>query len=310
MNYTVWKPFILHIIRKLWRGKVNTEDKHVLVIGLGEIGYNTAEYITSRGLNVDGYDINENAVERALYHEVIRKKATTLKGYDCYVICISTHKPDNMALPYLDGIFKIAQQLSFEGKSGTLVGIESTISKGTSASVANILGHRLHVAHIPHRYYAKEPVDHGVKQLRVLGGCRPCCVEHAKHFYEYILDIPVHIVNSVEVAELSKIIENSYRFLEISFAEEMKLVCDRLEIDFHELREAINTKWNIEILEALDGIGGHCLPKDSQMFLNLSKSVIETSIIDNAKAIDQLYTNNIHQNVTSNKLLSKEVENR
>ncbi|HEX2615696.1 MAG TPA: NAD(P)-binding domain-containing protein, partial [Nitrososphaera sp.] len=91
--------------------------KKVLIIGLGQIGYSNAEYMTVRGLAVDGYDISDKAVERAIADEVIRKKATSFAGYDYYIICISTHRPDDMFEPYLDGLFEITKKLSYEAKA-------------------------------------------------------------------------------------------------------------------------------------------------------------------------------------------------
>lgn len=263
--------------------------KKVLVVGLGQIGYSNAEYMTMRGLTVDGYDISGKAIERAISDGVVRKKASSFAGYDYYIICISTHQPDDMFMPYLDGLFEITKKIAEEGKTGALVGIDSTVTRGTSLKIAKMLRHRLHVAHVPHRFYINEKYDHGVRQTRVLGGCDMCCIEKAKQFYGEILDIPVHIVNSVEVAELCKIIENSYRFIEIAFAEELRMFCDRSGISFNELRGAINTKWNVKVLEAREGVGGHCLPKDSQMFLNLLKNVLDISIIEAAKKVDERY---------------------
>lgn len=263
--------------------------KKVLVIGLGQIGYNNAEYMTSKGLTVDGYDVSDNAINRAIASGVIRWKAQDFTNYDYYIVCISTHRPEDMFVPYLDGLYSIAKRLSFEGKAGALVGIDSTVTRGTSKKIVEILGHKLHVAHVPHRFYINDKVEHGVRQTRVLGGCEGCCVEKAKDFYNVLLNIPVHPVSSIEVAELSKIIENSYRFMEIAFAEELKMFCDRSGMSFNELREAINSKWNIKVLEAKEGIGGHCLPKDSQMFLNLERNVLDTSIIGAAKNVDQQY---------------------
>jgi len=263
--------------------------KNVLIIGLGQIGYSNAQYMTSRGLNVDGYDISEKAVQRALDNKVIRKSVTNFEGYDYYIICVSTHKPDNMFVPFLDGLYETVQRISRAGKTGSLVGIDSTIPRGTSNKVSQILGHRLHVVHVPHRYYVNEQAEHGVRQTRVLGGCETCCVKEAMHFYGEMLDIPLHIVSSIDVVELSKLVENSYRFVEIAFAEELKMVCDRSDISFEDLRRAVNTKWNIKILEAKEGIGGHCLPKDSQMFLDISRNVLQSSIIETAKTIDLKY---------------------
>ncbi len=279
----------------------------ILVIGLGQIGYSNAEYMTSLGLNVDGHDISEKAVKRALDNGIIRNRAKSFQGYDYYIICISTHKPDNMFLPYLDGLYGIAHRISYEGKTGALVGIDSTITRGTSNKVKEILHHRLHVVHVPHRFYVNEQMEHGVRQTRVLGGCESCCVSEARRFYGDLLKIPLHIVNSVDVTELSKIVENSHRFLEIAFAEELKMVCDRSGVDFDELRTAINTKWNIKILEAREGIDGHCLPKDSQMFVNMSKNVIESSIIEAAKLIDHMYRLHIAQKAEQQMLLAREI---
>lgn len=269
------------------------DRKKVLVIGLGQIGYSNAEYMTSKGLVVDGYDISDQAVIRAISDGIIRWKAQDFTGYDYYVICISTHKPDDMFVPYLNGLFSIAKRLFYEGKEGALVGIDSTVTRGTSRKIIDMLGHKLHVVHTPHRFYINEKHDHGVRQTRVMGGCESCCVEKGREFYHEILDIPIHPVNSVEVAELSKIVENSYRFMEIAFAEELRMFCDRSGLSFDELRNAVNTKWNIRVLEAKEGIGGHCLPKDSQMFLSLEKNVLDTSIIEAAKMVDSAYRRHI-----------------
>jgi nucleotide sugar dehydrogenase len=268
---------------------------NILIIGLGQIGYHDAEYMTSRGLSVDGYDVNLEAVQRAVEQGIIRKQAATFQGYDYYVIAVSTHNPDNMAQPSYDALLQTAEKLSYQGKKNALVAIESTVATGISEEIKDILGHRLHVAHVPHRFYGEEREEHGVRQLRVLGGCERCCNEKALHFYEVTLGIPVYRVSSIELAELSKVVENSYRFLEIAFAEELKMLCDAYGWSFDELRGAVNSKWNVKILEARQGIGGHCLPKDSQMYLELSNTIAETSIIDSAKIVDQEYKERLAQ---------------
>jgi len=264
-------------------------QKKILIIGLGQIGHSNAEYMTSLGLHVDGYDINKEAITRALKDKVIQKGATDFQGYDYYVVCISTHRPDDMFVPYLDGLFDIAKRLSHEGKTGALVGIDSTVTRGTTQEIKKILGHRLHVVHVPHRFFVHEKEEHGVRQTRVIGGCEPCCMREGRQFYGDLLQIPLHQVSSPDIAELTKVVENSYRYLEIAFAEEIKMVCDNTSIDFDELRDAINTKWNIEVLDARDGIGGHCLPKDSQMFLDFSRNSVVTSMIRAAKMVDSQY---------------------
>jgi UDP-N-acetyl-D-mannosaminuronic acid dehydrogenase len=265
----------------------------ILIIGLGQIGYHNAEYMTRLGLNVEGYDVEQSAIQRALTAKIIQREAKTFAGYDYYLICVSTHNPSNMAEPHFDGLLEIAERLEKEGTEGGLISIESTIAKGISHQICQILRHKLHVAHVPHRFYSEDKKEHGVRQLRVLGGCKNCCTLEALNFYARILRIPVHAAKTIEIAELSKIIENSHRFLEIAFAEELKMFCDNEGLDFEELRAAINSKWNTKILEAREGIGGHCLPKDTQMFFDLEKNTLPFSTLAAAIQSDRLYQMNV-----------------
>ena len=274
--------------------------KKVLIIGLGEIGYTNAEYMTSLGIWVDGYDISDSAIKRALEHNVIKNKAEDFAGYDYYLICISTHKPENMFVPYLDGLYETVYRIVKEGKEGALLGIDSTIPQDTTKKILEILNHKLHVVHVPHRYYRYDKDEHGVNQKRVIGACEQCCFDAGRKFYGQILQIPLHPVSVPDVAELTKIVENSYRYVQIAYAEEMKILCDNLGVDYEELRDAINTKWNIDMLKAIDGIGGHCLPKDSQMVLDLSKKFVSNSIIEASKKVDSNYRMHLQKSRVAN----------
>ena len=338
----------------------------VLIIGLGQLGLPVAKYVKEKGFDVYGYDISQKAIQRAEKIAAI-KKADNFSEFDVYIICISTHKPDDMFTPQIDGLLSIVQEkIAKEAKNGALVSIESTIPRGTSKKVFEMLNHRLHVAHIPHRWYALEEKEHGVNQLRVVGGVCDCCLNAAVQFYGQInvsnninnsndsnnkinidngngnsngngnangknsilmgdtgieitpstmddaiatsspssttgkknndfnytpnLEIPLHPVSDVEIAEITKIAENAHRYLQIAFAEDIYLYCQSNSINFPELREALNTKWNVEILEPRDGIGGHCLPKDTKMFLQSSKSVATRSrILTASMEVDEEY---------------------
>ena len=265
--------------------------------------------------DVYGYDISSKAMDRAQTTAGI-KKATSFSDFDVYILCISTHKPDDMFSPQIEGLLSIVDKISKEAKNGALVSIESTIPKGTSKKVFEMLNHRLHVAHAPHRWYALEEQEHGVNQVRVIGGVCDCCLKVAMYFYDgksenmnssssssttttsitnekgkgkdKSLGIPMHPVSDIEIAELSKIAENAHRYLQIAFAEDLYLYCQANNINFSELRDAINTKWNVHILEPREGIGGHCLPKDTKMFLHSSKS-IKSKILQAAIEVDQDY---------------------
>jgi UDP-N-acetyl-D-mannosaminuronic acid dehydrogenase len=283
----------------------------ILIIGLGQLGLPVARYIKQRGgFDVYGYDISSKAMDRAQTTAGI-KKAANFSDFDVYILCISTHKPEDMFSPQIEGLLSIIDKISKEAKNGALVSIESTIPKGTSKKVFEMLNHKLHVAHAPHRWYALEEQEHGVNQVRVIGGVCDCCLKIAMYFYDgrsenmnnssssssssneekskaKSLGIPMHPVSDIEIAELAKIIENADRYLQIAFAEDLYIYCQANNISFPELRDAVNTKWNVHILEPREGIGGHCLPKDTKMFLQSSKS-IKSKILQAAIEVDQDY---------------------
>jgi UDP-N-acetyl-D-mannosaminuronic acid dehydrogenase len=259
-----------------------------------------AKYVKERGFETYGYDISPKAVEMAQKTASI-EKAIDFSEFDVFILCVSTHKPDDMFSPQIDGLLSLVEKISKEAKSGALVSIESTIPKGTSMKVFDTLNRRMHVVHAPHRWYSLEENEHGVNQLRVLGGVCECCLKAGMQFYGCVdnvrvdrqsyssssslksLGIPMHPVTNIEFAELTKVVENAHRYLQIAFAEELYLYCQSNNINFPELRDAINTKWNVNILEPRDGIGGHCLPKDTKMFLESSnerKSKILTAAMD------------------------------
>jgi UDP-N-acetyl-D-mannosaminuronic acid dehydrogenase len=331
------EPAIRRVETGELEGQINTPEglrhfEKVLVVGLGQLGLPVAKYLTERGFETYGYDINNTAMERAEKVASVRK-VTKLSEIDVFIICVSTHRPEDMFSPQVDGLLSIVKEISKEAKSGALVSIESTIPRGTSKKVFEMLDHRLHVVHVPHRWYALEEMEHGVNQMRVIGGVCDCCLKNGMQFYGYPsnaienvimnskegssnsiilhssttdsssndrarnsslkstknLGIPLHPVSNIEIAEISKIAENAHRYLQIAFAEDLYLYSQANGINFAELREALNTKWNVNILEPRDGIGGHCLPKDTKMFLQSSHSSNKSKILSAAIEADRAY---------------------
>lgn len=290
--------------------ELGSQIRKVLVIGLGQLGLPVAKYVKERGFETFGYDINPLRMQDA-------EKSFGIKGIDkfddidVFILCVSTHDPNDEYTPFVDGLFSLAQKISREAKNGSLVSIESTIPKGTSKKIFELLNHRLHVAHAPHRWYSLEEDVHGVNQVRVVGGVSDCCLKVALQFYDSgnevlefnddtvdkdnhkscrinSLGIPMHPVSEIEIAELTKIIENADRYMQIAFSEDLYLYCQANNVNFAELRDSLNTKWNVNILEPRDGVGGHCLPKDTKMFLQSSKS-IKSKILMAAMEVDHDY---------------------
>jgi nucleotide sugar dehydrogenase len=276
---------------------VEKQFDKVLTIGLGRLGLPVAKYVKQRGFDTYGYDISINAMEHAEKTAGIKQAVDfASEDFDVFIISVSTHKPDDIFSSQIEGILTAAAKISKEArKDGALVSIESTIPKGTSKKVFEILNHRLHVVHAPHRWYSLEEKEHGINQLRVIGGVCDCCLKVGMQFYSDIekgyhttlsyksLGVPMYAVSNAEIAEITKITENAHRYLQIAFAEDLYLYCQANNINFSELRDALNTKWNVDILEPREGIGGHCLPKDTKMFLESSnprKSKILTAAIE------------------------------
>lgn len=98
-------------------------NSRVLIIGLGQLGLPIAKYVKERGFDVYGYDIQQKAIERAEKIASI-KRADNFSDFDVYIICVSTHKPDDIFTPQIDGLLYIVEEISRKAKTGAIVSIE------------------------------------------------------------------------------------------------------------------------------------------------------------------------------------------
>ena len=253
----------------------------VCVVGLGQIGFPVAEYVSARGLEVWGIDINSVTIENASKTGKFNVTSSwqDVPPVDVYVVCVTTGQRNEA--PDLSPVFDVCRKISEKANSSALVSIESTIIPGTCKKIfETMFKSKIRLVHVPHRYWALEPEKHGVNQIRVIGAINAESLRAGLKFYQDTLGIPMHVVSKVEVAEMCKISENAHRFLQIAFAEELKMTCAKIGLDFDELRKALNTKWNVNMPEARTGIGGHCLPKDVRYVTSLAPSQLLESAID------------------------------
>jgi len=270
----------------------------VCILGLGEVGLPTAKYVKKRGIQVFGYDIKQEAVEKAKKHGInVFSNWQKIPVSDVYIICVYAGLKN--ANPDFSSIFDVCQKIyekSLLTPSKTcLVSVESTVMPGLCRRLyEEIFQKRVKLVHVPHRYWAGDPIRHGVKQPRVIGAINNESFKEGWNFYNKILGIPLHKVSSIEIAEMSKITENAYRYIRIAFAEELRMVCDGMGMNFNEARDACNTKWNIEIPEARDGIGGHCLPKDTRYFASLTQ---KAKLVNNAILVNEIYKKWIREKI-------------
>ncbi len=275
---------------------IQKEPIRVCVIGLGNVGYPTASHIRKCGFSICGYDIDRKKVLNVnpfmAFHEW-----RSVPDCNVYIVCVNTNW--KVGKPDMSNILDICGKIAAKSKDKPLVSIESTVSVGTCRRVAELFD-TVNLVHVPHRYWSKDPDNHGVNQLRVIGALDQESLAIGVKFYETI-GVPLHPVSNLETAEMVKIAENAYRFMQIAFAEQLRLICEENNMAFEEVRSAANTKWNIELLEARDGIGGDCLPKDIKFLMSLK----ETLLLRGATEADKQYVEHLHlQNSKTKKALA------
>jgi nucleotide sugar dehydrogenase len=259
----------------------------ICIIGLGQIGIPVAQYANKKGLKVFGYDINPDTVKKVNENMKIKASITfeDFPQVDAYIISVTTSQINNN--PDMSAVLETCKKISKKIETNTLVSIESTIIPGTCRKIyENIFNSKGNLIHVPHRFWVEEPQDHGVNQVRVIGGVNGESLKAGVKFYKDLLGIPVHELSCVEAAEMCKITENAHRYLQIAFAEELKVICSKLNLNFDEVREGCNTKWNVDIPEARNGIGGHCLPKDINYVISIAKGSL---LLENAVNSDKKY---------------------
>lgn len=261
--------------------------KTVCIIGLGTVGHPTACYIANRGFSVIGYDIDKKKIDKISSYKAVSKWSEVPKC-DIYIVCVNTGLKEGK--PDISNIFDVCHKISEKHENQLkkiLISIESTLAVGTCRKLSNILG-EAYLVHVPHRYWAGDPNNYGVRQKRIIGGINDESLKMGIKFYKD-LAIPLHIAPSAEVAEITKLTENAYRFTQIAFVEELKLICDKLGVPFEKVRESTNTKWNIKLLEARNGISGGCLPKDIRYLGSLG----DTPLLRGAIKADEKYKNEL-----------------
>ncbi len=162
-----------------------------------------------------------------------------------------------------DQVKSVIQQIPFD--NNPLVVVESTVLPGTAQWIMDYKQKKdlsFDLVLFPHRYNPDDP-DHQLFNLhRIMGGESKKAERRAVEFYSEFMDPRLIHMFPLDIVELSKPLENAYRYYEIAFAEDLRRVCEEKGINFKLLRQAANTKWNIDIKEARTGIGGKCLPKD------------------------------------------------
>ncbi|WP_080873936.1 nucleotide sugar dehydrogenase [Oceanobacillus timonensis] len=265
------------------------ETTKIGVIGLGYVGLPLALLFVQKGYQVTGIDIDKDKIARlqkyASYIPDIKdsdiKSAlssgqltlatdyTSIESLNIIVICVPTPLTGNQNpdLRYLKGV---SEELYPRLQKKQLVILESSTYPGTTRDVIQPILEKsqFHIGTDVHLAYSPERIDPGNKTMKVeeipkvVSGITTECLTYASDFYNRIFKKVVP-ATSVEVAELSKLLENSYRFINISFINEMAMLCDKLNINLWEAISSASSKpYGFQPFYPGPGIGGHCIPID------------------------------------------------
>lgn len=280
-------------------------------MGLGYIGLPTAIISSQHGINVCGVDINPKVVEKTNRGELhivepglqdLLKKAVDSKSLvasttpfesDVYLIVVPTpfkakHEPD---ISYVESATKTVIPFL---KEGDLFIIESTSPVGTTEKMAELifaerpeLKGRIHIAYCPERVLPGNVIYELVNNDRVIGGIDDASANAAAEFYAKFVSGQLHKTNC-RTAEMCKLVENSSRDVQIAFANELSMICEKAGINVWELISLANKHPRVNILQPGCGVGGHCIAVDpyfiSSAFPNEAKIIAQARSINNYKS--------------------------
>lgn len=297
--------------------KVSQKSAKICIIGLGQVGLPTALTFCKEGYDVIGLDINKDLVlklnqKKSLLTELgidellascMEKgtfKATTnstdaITTADVIIVCVATPindeiKPD---LSVLENVCSSLSKFSLENK---LIIIESSIPPGTfEGLIIPLLGNKSEyginywTAFIPERFSPGQGLAEIQSTPRLIGCTDEKSGILAKTLYEKIVRSEILLV-PIQVAEISKLVENTYRDVNIALANEISLICEKYGIDVEELIKVCNSHPRVDLLKPGPGVGGPCLPKDPYLLLNPQgmPPISSKLILESRKINDQM----------------------
>lgn len=292
----------------------------VSVIGLGYIGLPTAAMFASRKKKVIGVDVNQHAVDtinqgkihivepdldmivNAAVTEGYLKAVVTPEPADAFLIAVPTPflpcNEGDIPAPDLSYIEAAAKAIAPVLKKGDLVILESTSPVGATEQLALWLNEArsdlsfpltsgdnadVNIAHCPERVLPGQVVRELVENDRVIGGITPRCSERSVELYKTFV-LGECVVTNARTAEMAKLTENSSRDVQIAFANELSIICDKLDINVWELIALANRHPRVNILQPGPGVGGHCIAVDPWFIV--SKTPTEAQIIHTARKVN------------------------
>ena len=289
-------------------------DLTIAVVGLGYIGLPTAAVLASRGFRVLGVDVNPRVVKTvnkglihveepdldAVVHVAVGKgllrAISTPQPADVFVIAVPT--PYDNGEPDVSYVETAVRSIAPVLRAGNLVILESTSPVGTTERLGGILAQErpdlrfpntgageidVSIAYCPERVLPGKILHELVSNDRVVGGLTERCTERAAEFYKLFCE-GACLPTTARTAELCKLTENAFRDVNIAFANELSLVCDRLGVNVWELVRLANRHPRVNVLQPGPGVGGHCIAIDPWFIV--ASAPEETRLIRTAREVN------------------------
>ena len=289
----------------------------VSVIGLGYIGLPTAAMLASRQVQVTGVDVNQHVVDTInqgrvhivepeldiLVQKTVQsgflRAVTQIEAADVFIIAVPTPFKENFE-PDLSYIETASKSIAKVLEKGNLVILESTCPVGSTEKMIqwmkttrpdlvfpvfgeNSLPSDLSVAHCPERVLPGTVVQELVDNDRIIGGVTNHCSKQARELYKVFVEANF-LMTDCRTAELSKLVENSFRDVNIAFANELSLICDKLNVNIWELIMLANHHPRVNILQPGPGVGGHCIAVDPWFIIKSAPN--EAKLIHTARLVN------------------------
>ena len=323
--------------------KIQSKQAHLGVIGLGYVGLPLAVEKAKAGFKTIGFDVQQNKVnlvnqghnyigdvvneDLALLVKSGMLKATSdfSKAASCDCVCICVPTPlDSHQQPDISFVKSSAESLVPFMHKEMLVVLESTTYPGTTEELVRPIleksglkcGKDFYLAFSPERVDPGNLIYKTKNTPKVVGGCTPESTDIAATMYEMVLEAPVHRVSSPAVAEMEKILENTYRNINIGLVNELAILCDKMKISIWEVIEAAKSKpYGFQAFYPGPGLGGHCIPLDPYYLswkareYGFHTSMIESSMMINDKmpeyCVERAYRilNKFKKSLNSSKIL-------
>lgn len=296
--------------------------KKVCVLGLGYIGLPTSAVLANRGVSVLGVDICERTVDginagmtrmiepdldaivRIAVEDGFLKTSMKCEPADVFIIAVQTPFKNDRE-PDLSYIRSAANMIAPVIKEGDLVVLESTSPVGTTEKVSDWLqaerpdlhfptrtskGADVFISHCPERVMPGKILQEIISNSRIIGGITSDCAVKAKELYSLFVEGDCVLTDS-RTAELAKLAENAFRDTNIAYANELSMLCNKLNIDVWHLIELANHHPRVNILQPGPGVGGHCIAVDPWFMVHSAPEI--TPLIRTAREVNLRKTDHV-----------------